>query len=360
VIAINLVVLASLYVAAEIVLHIWSPGRNPLNFKDPFNVAHPVFHHGYRPRFDGYGYWRLRRIREITNSLGFRDGSMREVPMITDRKRVVFFGDSDTVGLGLNYEETFVARFAAAHPELDVLNAAVEAFAPSADYSELKYFVEHGLKFEEAIVYLDISDIQSEAAKYRFDEHGRLQRYDDDCPNPPPVAWKEWLKGIFYIPSAIYRAIHFRRQMESLEEASDGELTAPGAVYARDYWRAAWTYDAAAACYGTMGVEGGIRKAEEEMDRFYEFARAHGIAVSVAVYPWPQQLLYDVEESRQVRIWRDWCQDKCKAFYDHFPAFFRYKQSHQDFLSELYIRGDIHFTAKGAALLADDLLAKYR
>jgi hypothetical protein len=67
------------------------------------------------------------------------------------------------------------------------------------------------------------------------------------------------------------------------------------------------------------------------MDRLHELLSAHGIALSVGVYPWPQQLLYDTVNSRQPRIWRDWCAGKCNQFFDHFPTFFRYKEKHPDF-----------------------------
>ena len=43
-----------------------------------------------------------------TNSLGFRDRDNRKIPLKTEKKRLVFIGDSVTEGLGLDYEETFV------------------------------------------------------------------------------------------------------------------------------------------------------------------------------------------------------------------------------------------------------------
>jgi hypothetical protein len=79
-----------------------------------------------------------------------------------------------------------------------------------------------------------------------------------------------------------------------------------------------------------------------------------------SVYPWPQQLLYDGENSRAAQIWRDWCAGKCKQFFDHFPAFFRYKENDPDFLKNLFIWGDVHLNVRGNQILADDLIAKYR
>lgn len=62
----------------------------------------------------------------------------------------------------------------------------------------------------------------------------------------------------------------------------------------------------------------------------------------------------------QARLWQSWCAGKCRDFFDHFPVFFRYKQTHPHFLKELFIWGDVHYTALGNRLLADDLIARYR
>ena len=96
------------------------------------------------------------------------------------------------------------------------------------------------------------------------------------------------------------------------------------------------------------------------MDRLYEVLSAHGIALSVGVYPWPQQLLYESADSRQMKIWRDWCAGRCKQFFDHFPAFFRYKEQDPEFVKNLFIWGDVHYTVRGNQILADDLIEKYR
>src|SRR4051794_7310032 len=53
-------------------------------------------------------------------------------------------------------------------------------------------------------------------------------------------------------------------------------------------------------CYADIGVEGAIAKAIAQMDKLYAFLSERHIPLSVGVYPWPQQLLYDKEESRQV------------------------------------------------------------
>jgi hypothetical protein len=109
----------------------------------------------------------------FTNSLGFKDARVREVPLRSDRKRVLFMGDSFTEALGVAYEESFVGRFAAAFPQLEVLNGGVSGYAPSVYYAKTKYLIEMGLQTDEVIVYIDISDIQEEATTYRTGKDGK-------------------------------------------------------------------------------------------------------------------------------------------------------------------------------------------
>ena len=108
-----------------------------------------------------------------------------------------------------------------------------------------------------------------------------------------------------------------------------------------------------------MGVEGGIAKALAQMDKLHIVLSEKNIPLSVGVYPWPQQLLYDKEDSRQVAVWRDWCENKCRRFFNHFSALVAYKREHPNFLRDLFIWGDIHYNSFGNELIARDLVTHY-
>lgn len=371
IVAVNLGILVGLFVVAEILLHLIWKGTNPFLAapNNTFRIRDPAYTHTLAPNFDGFDAWGSHKFRIFTNSLGFRDASVREVPLAADRKRVLLIGDSFTESLGVSYEETFVGLFARAHPELDVLNAGVSSYAPSVYYEKLKHFIESGLKFDEAVVYIDISDIQDEATLYWYDQNGVLQLNppkppSEDCsplPRPPlPRPEKGWLEKVSYLAEFLDQLRYSRRLAASIERASVEDLSKSGAVYSRDYARPSWTYSKDATCYGAVGIEGAIDKARERMDRLYELLAAHGVDLSVGVYPWPQQLLYDRENSRQAQIWREWCAGKCRRFFDHFPAFFRYKEQDPDFVRSLFFWGDMHYNARGNQLLAEDLIRDYK
>jgi hypothetical protein len=246
-----------------------------------------------------------------------------------------------------------------------VLNAAVESYSPSTYYEKLKYFLGLGLRFDEAIVYIDISDVQDETMYY-YDEHGVLQLAGvHGAQQLAGNIWsggkkKAWWESAFYVADFLHQVWRYKKVTWLTEHGSLQDFMQPGYAYSRDFKRASWTYDADASDYGSMGIEGSIEKEKQQMDRLYDALSRQGIALSVGVYPWPQQLLYDVENSRQAQIWRDWCVGKCKQFFDHFPTLFHYKESDPDFVKDLFIWGDVHLNARGHQILADDLIAKYR
>jgi hypothetical protein len=356
---VNFAVLIGLYLLTEAILHAVSSGSNPLLVKSPLRIRNSAYTHTLKPNFAGYDLWNGRQYPVFTNSLGFRDASVRDVPLAAGRKRILFIGDSVTEGIGVAFEETFVGRIARAFPEVDVLNAAVASYSPSVYYEKLKYYLDAGMKFDEAIVYIDISDMQDEASTYYYDDKGVLQMYTDKCSAafvPGKAKWQE----IFYIADFFYQFYESAKLRYVIDRATFEFLSHNGHGYSRDWGRGAWTYDSAASCFGALGVEGAIVKAMRQMDRLHELLSAHGIPLSVGVYPWPQQLLYDTVNSRQARIWRDWCAGKCKQFFDHFPAFFRYKEKDPDFVRGLFIWGDIHYNPRGNQILADDFIEKYR
>ena len=85
------------------------------------------------------------------------------------------------------------------------------------------------------------------------------------------------------------------------------------------------------------------------------------IPLSVVVYPYPAQVLHDTADSRQVRIWREWCEGKCKRFVSLFPAFLAVKDQCPTsqpgcwYLSH-FVFGDMHYNATGNALVADTVI----
>src|SRR5262245_24471642 len=230
IVLVNFCVLIGLYLLTEIVLHIISIDSNTLLAKTAFRIRHPVYDHTLMPKYEGVDVWGTRRALFLTNSLGFRDASTRDVPLVTDRKRIVFIGDSFTEGLGVDYQETFVGRFASAFPDFEVLNAGVNSYSPSVFYEKLKYFLDLGLRFDEPIVYIDVSDIQDEAVNYSYNEHGVLQW----AANMLPLQKKRW-KRMFYVADFLNQVWQLQKWARDTERATLQDLMRSNGIYSQNH-----------------------------------------------------------------------------------------------------------------------------
>jgi hypothetical protein len=82
--------------------------------RGPGRTANNEYHHDLAPN---------------TNSLGFKDGSTRIVPLVRDGRRVLLIGDSFTEGVGVPFDQTFAGLLYQAGLEgtkkVEFLNAAV-------------------------------------------------------------------------------------------------------------------------------------------------------------------------------------------------------------------------------------------
>ena len=80
---------------------------------------------------------------------------------------------------------------------------------------------------------------------------------------------------------------------------------------------------------------------------------------SLAIYPWPQQLIYDDIDSLQVIYWGKFCKKyNCKNFYNFFEDFFQLvdEKSLNYVLLNYYFYTDIHFNRNGNNIIAEKLI----
>src|SRR4051812_27769425 len=156
-------------------------------------VADPIFDHGLVPNFDGYDVWGEARYRFFTNSLGFKDGATREVPLKAPSRRILLIGDSFTEAIGIPYQDTFVGLLnpdgQAREPKAEFLDGGVASYSQSIYYKKVKSLLEHGLHFEEVVLLSDSSDVEDEAPSYfGTDDDPKYQKFWHDPPGTSPPA----------------------------------------------------------------------------------------------------------------------------------------------------------------------------
>lgn len=335
------------------------------SYEKKYRISHPIYHHTLAPNYDGRGAWGDGSYRVCTDASGFK--SACGVPA-TDSKQfdLAFIGDSFTEGIGLPYEQTFVGRIAAALPDQRIANLGVTSYSPSIYLAKVRALLAQGYRFKELVVYIDISDIQDEATTYRYADGVVRSAASTEAHEAAEArrAAEHPLMG--RIKDIVYRAFPLSHAgLAALKARRSGAATpvtaapeSPTAYLERGFERGGWTYNPASTGYGEMGVGGAVDQSLARMRQLHEELSRHGIALSVAVYPWPSQLLHDTRDSRQVQIWRAFCEGRCRHFHDSFASFFEQAQAlgTTAALQRLFIAGDVHHNAEGAALIAKDFL----
>ncbi|MFA5388378.1 MAG: hypothetical protein WC312_01330 [Candidatus Omnitrophota bacterium] len=317
-----------------------------------YHVRSAIYHHDLaRNKAVDYGARGNYRHIVYTNSLGFKDKACGDVPLISDKYRVLFIGDSFVEGIGFNYEDTFVGLIGAelAKKGIEVLNAGVISYSPVIYWRKIKYLLEDtGLKFDEVAAFIDISDIENEAVDYYLDTNGNVAGS-----GVSRKIYCEGTDGLSGLKTLIKNnSIFIYSMLYNLDKISKlrGNINIK---------RARWTIDR--NIYNAYG-EKGLETASLHMDNLRELLDKHGIKLTVAVYPWPDQIINRDLDSIQVLYWKDWCDKRAIPFINYFPYFIngRTKKELKDTINKYYNAYDIHWNQNGHRLIADVFLDFYR
>ncbi len=317
-------------------------------------IYDPVYDHGFAANFDGYDVWGEARYRLVTDSLGFKDASTREVPLKSASRRILLIGDSFTEGIGQPFENTFAGLLAEEGAKrsnkVEFLNAGVASYSPTIYLAKIKYLLDKGLQFDEVVLLSDSSDVEDEASSYFcIDADAKYRTY---CNTPPGAVSQPAIKRDFFID-------HFavtNRVRIGIKRWIQTRLGNKRQAINDDHNRIGWTTDHPdPAKYRPLGVDGGIARSLENMTKLSDLLARRNIPLTIVVYPWAQQIAQNDRDSKQVRLWRDFCPGHCKAFIDLFPPLFAAADADRDWYEHLYIVGDDHFSARGNRMMFEEL-----
>jgi hypothetical protein len=314
-----------------------------------------VFHHGFKKNVSvdnaqhGFLKYKVR-----TNSLGFIDSRVRDVPLQSDKHRIVFMGDSFTEGMGISYDRTFVGIIDSVLSQrgIEVLNAASGGYSPIVYWRKTMYLIEEmGLEFDEMVVFLDISDAHDEVMQYCLDDSLNVCFQDDS-------EWQDRVERHWNSIGDIIRRNTIITVSLLTEIRRYKYLFEREQKYALDTDKSLWTVrDEDFKAYG----EAGLASMAFYMDKVRDLLGEHGIALTVAVYPWPDQVYYYDFMSIQVSYWQKWCAERGVKFLDCFPYLVRgsTQEEREEIIGKYYIRYDTHFNENGHRLIADIYLDFY-
>jgi lysophospholipase L1-like esterase len=358
------------------------PASNPRQYS-------PTVHHALRPMMQVHSRVGAAVYPFNTNSLGMVDATARRVEPRAAGCRVLLIGDSFTEGFGVGWEKSFAGTLAARWREqgVDLLNAAVVSYSPSIYYRRIRQLIEEaGLRFDSVVVFIDMSDAHDEWRSYDLDASENVIAIGKVSQIPPmrDPRWRDrvafWLQDnsmIAHLVKDLYGALTRKKRPPAGPQpppvphrtpaaAALGEVEVPPAIKPPppqpaefdgmvNVGNARWTVDPALwAEYGRDGT----RVAAERMDRLLLLLRARGVALTVAVYPWPDQIYANDRDSAQVAFWREWARRRDVGFIDLFPPFFR-DEDRLATIRRYYLKGDFHWNQAGHALVADAVARAY-
>lgn len=323
----------------------------PRNYDD-YRIPDPWYHHGFQPGVSSFAKWGETVYPIHINSLGFIDKSARKVPLTSGRHRVLIIGDSFTEGRGIFYTETFpgIIESTLEPKGVEVFNAAVSSYSPKLYYLKVKYLLEQAkFRFDELVVFIDISDIQDEILYEKYE------------PAPIPVRIMFFYKDRKYLErnSVIYfslrnlmlnknSGIEFDRNIFPQLNDSYKYFSSPQFMKERSQW----TLNR--EIYEKVGKKG-LALAEMNMDKLYRLCRQNNIRLSIAVYPWPLQIARRDINSIQEKFWRKFCEQRGLNFIDLFPLFINREDPNEIYM-RYFIFGDDHWNREGHKLVAGKVL----
>ena len=314
-----------------------------------------VFHHTLSRNIDfDQAEWGRHYYTIHTNSLGFKDREVRNIPLKSSKTRILLIGDSFTEGVGTEFRDTFagILQQTLAQKDIEVLNAAVSSYSPIIYFRKTQYLLETvGLEFDHLVVFIDLSDMEDEVRGYKFDQQGNVvsrqtiaavgQTGKDRQAAKKGTSFKEFISQNTVLLGRIRNLAGWLRNNLRPWEKSLNQS------------RGMWTLDD--KLYADYG-EAGLALADQHMSQLKTLLDQHGIPLTVAVYPWPDQIYHHDIDSRQVQYWRQWSKRNKTGFINLFPAFINNDLSPEQTIKTLFIQGDVHWNNKGHQLIASRLL----
>ena len=334
--------------------------------KKYWRIPSKIYHHAIMPNIDEVEKWGGQiSKRVITNSIGFFDKEIRHVLKANPKKkRILLIGDSFIEGSGLNYEDT-VAGLLDDHlgKNYEILNSALGSYSPSIYFHKTQHYLEQGYKFDQALVFLDVSDIYDELF-IKFDKNGRILTYKE-------TKKRGTLKRSFYLVGNFLRnnTITFRllnvisdkseliKNYIKLKIKTSKNLNKQFFKTNRDevmYYRMThvdrgyWTYDEKTF----LEIKKGLVQSEKYLIKLFDLFQNNNISATLIVYPWPTQIAYG--DNYHESYWKEFSSHNNINFLSMYKYF--KSNDNQNFIFDNFLYGDIHWNKNGTKIIFNNII----
>ena len=295
----------------------------------------------------------VKPYKVITDKNGLRYSGKKRDPK---KKNVVFFGDSFTYGLGLDYKKTYVGLLEKKIKKYNFLNYAVIGYSPSVYHYQLYNIINSNIEVEKVILALDITDFAEEATQWEYKEGDILPRSMNhtETKTIPKKSFKDKnLKASRFIASKINN--FFRTLKFNFRNKNKKDLKIPGkSIIGNFLYTDLKKTDQ--QLWLPMGFENSIKKIERKIKKISLLAKSKNAEFYILIYPWPDTLVYGQSKFNLETFSKNLCSmSGCNGLINIIKEFEKFKNNDTDWLSKLFINGDLHFNIAGHKLISDKI-----
>ena len=334
-----------------------------LNFNkdETFRIPNEFYHHGFKKNYQtNNAYWGPHKYKFCTNEFGTRD-DCSNTP--SKKFNYAFIGDSQTEGVGLNFNDTYVGNFAKRTGE-KVLNFGIIRSSPSLYLKRLKFFLNQKIHFNELFILIDLSDLHDEI---RYNEDIFINDNLNVCksinPNNKPrkskkisnssFKFKKIIKEDFKILYTSLELIWWKLNFKKFYSSYTYDYLK------KNYYRSGWVYNDNHPNFGGPDcLDYIIKSTKNIVDEIYNLLNLYNIKMSIIVAPWPSNILHDNGVSKHALIWKDYCKTKCNNFINLFPYFYDYsnRKGKMNTINDHFFDYDVHYNKYANKIIADHII----
>jgi hypothetical protein len=327
---------------------------NDLYWRIPSNI----YHHDLLPNInviEPWGFSMSKRL--ITNSLGFRDFTNKQVKKVPTKKRLLLIGDSAIEGAGYDYEYTLGGMLQNhLNKKYEVLNSAVGSYSPSIYYKKISFFINEGYQFNKAIIFLDPSDIIDELF-IKWDENNNIIVDNDDIKQ---IKFSDFLVNNFLIFRTFLRIsdatenlknfLKLKYKTSKKYKKSFFKTTNQDTLFYRmtHVDRSAWTFDNQIF----KDYKEGLTKSEKYLDKLVKVLKENNVEIHFVLYPHPSQIYY--KDLYHYPFWEKWAKKNnldLTSLYSNFDG-----ENKRKIILDTFIYGDLHWNKNGTKIVFESLI----
>jgi hypothetical protein len=335
---------------------------NFIDVAKDFGRADNFFHHNLLASYktDRAG-WGEARYSYCSDANSFRSKCSDRFRANKDFN-IGFIGSSFTEGTGVNFEESYIGIIESKLGDKKIANLAIALYSSSIYFAKINHLLSEGYKFEEIIVFMDISEIRNETLCYKLKNNKVVERDTiNSCYGENPIFHEQFKNKVLRFVKAKLKLSYKFYSLIKLELINVGliKYKAPSKIVDNPEFE--WTYKYNPKNYNNFSYDEAINLSLKNMKKLSKLLKEKKIKFSIVVYPLPGTIKNDVVNNKQVKIWDEFCVTHCDNFYNLMPYFFRLLNNYE--FSEIYkkyfFENDVHINKNGHKFLAESFLSLY-